>query len=62
MGNEGFLSLLLVMLAFQALAAYGPWLKSDWARLIGSLLLFPISGAVLALAIGLWQGYWPAGV
>ncbi len=34
--------------------------KSPWTRLAGAIVAFPTVGAVSALALGLWDGYWSA--
>ena len=56
-GTTGYVAVYGSMLAAQAALSFLPnwsWLP----RLAASLAGFPVTGAILALVLGLWTGYW----
>ncbi len=57
-GAEGFAAVVLAIVAVQAALSFGPHRFAIAARLLSSLIAFPVSGAAIALALGLLQGYW----
>ena len=57
-GTSGFYAVQLGIVAVQAAVSFGPAPSNIFARLLASLIAFPIAGAAIAVALGLWQGYW----
>lgn len=57
-GTEGFAAVALAIVAVQAALSFGPHRFGIAARLLSSLIAFPIVGAAIAIALGWWQGYW----
>ena len=57
-GTEGFAAVALAIVAVQAALSFGPHRWGIAARLLSSLIAFPIVGAAIAIALGWWQGYW----
>ena len=56
-GTTGYAAVYGTMLLSQFALSFLPgW---SWAiRLLASLAAFPVSGAILAVVLGLWTGYW----
>ncbi|MEO8128843.1 MAG: hypothetical protein ABI822_17195 [Bryobacteraceae bacterium] len=57
-GTEGFVAVVAGIVAVQAALTFGPFRMSPIRRLLSSLIAFPVAGSVIAVALGLWQGYW----
>ena len=57
-GTNGFIAVVLGIVAVQAALSFGPHRGGLMARLLSSLIAFPVAGSVIAVALGLWQGYW----
>ena len=57
-GTEGFAAIVLTIVAVQAALSFGPYGGGIAARLLSSLLAFPLAGSAIAVAMGIWQGYW----
>jgi hypothetical protein len=56
-GYPGYAAEIILLSAPQLLIS----LRSTWswtARTLGAVALFPTAGIVVALAFGLWDGYW----
>ena len=56
-GSTGHAVIYGTMLATQAAFAFMPRLIWE-VRLVAALLAFPLSGAILAIVLGIWTGYW----
>ena len=57
-GTEGFVAVALAIVGVQAILSFGPLPRSLPARLLSSLIAFPVAGSAIAVALGCWQGYW----
>jgi hypothetical protein len=57
-GTAGYAGVYGTILAAQAWCAFGPFFGSSGKRLMAGLLAFPAVGAILALVLGLFTGYW----
>ena len=57
-GTSGFALVYLAIIGTQAYASFGPWGLSWIARLGLAVAAFPAAGSVIALGVGLYQGYW----
>jgi ABC-type Fe3+ transport system permease subunit len=57
-GTGGFVAVASGIVALQAALSFGPHPWGIAARFLASLIAFPVAGSVIAIALGLWQGYW----
>jgi len=57
-GAGGFAAIVLCIVAVQAGLSFGRHRWGIAARLLSSLIAFPVAGSAIAVALGLWQGYW----
>jgi hypothetical protein len=57
-GTEGFAAVALSIVAVQAALCFAPYPRGLTARLLSSLIAFPLAGSAIAVVLGWWQGYW----
>ncbi|MEJ7608764.1 MAG: hypothetical protein WKF37_21460 [Bryobacteraceae bacterium] len=57
-GLTGGVAIYAVILGVQALLAFRPSPQPPLTRIMLTLAAFPLTGGVLALALGLAHGYW----
>ncbi|MFN7920386.1 MAG: hypothetical protein U0Q16_09830 [Bryobacteraceae bacterium] len=57
-GYAGYVMVYGTMLAAQGLAVIVTAGRAMWMRVAVALAAFPVTGLVLALALGLYTGYW----
>lgn len=57
-GDTGFAAIAIAIIVVQGIIAFYPNRLSWGMRLIAAVAAFPLTGLLIGVILGLWQGYW----